>query len=236
MPPQWTKLSATPAVLWHDHRTQPSTPVGAVPAGSGPQRLLTWSVPLRDGVQQFDVTGTIDALPPPSTPTWWAGCLLLAAAVAAVGLAGLRLPSLAAILAGFAGIAYSVGAGLDSGYLGVAGFARVVLAQQTWPVVCGFAALAAGVYGLLRRPAADLALGLSGACLAIFGGIGNAAVFAHTVTPSVWPGTVSRLLILATISGGAGVTAAAVGGGPWRRRRRASRRPVPLTAGEPVTG
>jgi hypothetical protein len=46
---------------------------------------------------------------------------------------------------------------------------------------------------------------------------------------------VSRLLILATISGGAGVTAAAVGGDPWRRRRP-SRRPLPLTAAEPATG
>jgi hypothetical protein len=118
----------------------------------------------------------------------------------------------------------------------VAGFARVVLAQQTWPVVCGFAALAAGGYGLLRRPAADLALGLSGACLAIFAGIGNAAVFAHAVTPSVWPGTVSRLLILAIISGGAGVTAAAVTGGSWRRRRRPGRYPLLVAAGKPATG
>jgi hypothetical protein len=210
MPPLWTKLSAAPAVLWHDHRTQISVAAPPPVPGSGVRRLLNWSVPLRDGVREFAVTGTLDLVPPPAQPAWWAGCLLLAAGVAALGLRGLRAPAAVSAAAGLAGLLYALGAGLDSGALGPAGFVRVVLAQQTWPVVCGLAALAAGVYGWLRRPAADLALGLAGACLAIFAGLGNAAVFAHAVTPSAWPAATCRLLVLPTVAGGAGVAAAAV--------------------------
>jgi hypothetical protein len=210
MPPLWTKLSPTPAVLWHDHRTQVSVATPRLAPGSGVQRLLTWSVPLRDGVREFAVTGTLDLVPPPAQPAWWAGCLLLAAGVATLGLRSLRAPAAVSAAAGLAGLLYAVGAGLDSGALGPAGFVRVVLAQQTWPVVCGLAALAAGVYGWLRRPAADLALGLAGACLAIFAGLGNAAVFTHAVTPSAWPAATCRLLVLATVAGGAGVAVAAV--------------------------
>jgi hypothetical protein len=227
MPPQWTKLSATPAVLWHDHRTQLSVAAPPRPASSGGRRLLTWSVPLRDGVREFAVTGTLDLVPPPAQPAWWAGCLLLAAAVAALGLRGLRGPAAVSVAAGLAGLLYAAGAGLDSGALGPAGFVRVVLAQQTWPVVCGLAAVAAGGYAWLRRPAADLALGLAGACLAIFAGLGNAAVFAHAVTPSAWSGPVSRLLVLAAVAGGAGVA----GGAVLLARRRA--RPVRVTSPTP---
>jgi hypothetical protein len=209
MPPLWTKLSSTPAVLWHDHRTQVEVRP-TVPPGAGVQRLLTWSVPLRDGVRDFAVTGTLDLVPPPSAPTWWAGCLLLGAGLAVTGLRGLRLPSVVSLAAGLAALAYAVGAGLDAGSLGPAGFLRALLAQQTWPVVCGLAGLAAGGYGLAKRPAADLALGLAGVSVAVFGGLANGAVFAHAVTPAVWPETVSRSLVLATIAGGAAVTAAAV--------------------------
>ena len=225
MPPLWTKLSSTPAVLWHDHRTQ-SQVRPTVPPGVGQQRLLTWSVPLRDGVREFAVTGTLDLVPPPSAPTWWAGCLLLGAGVAALGLRGLRLPSAVSLATGLAAVTYAVGAGLDSGSLGPDGFVRVLLAQQTWPVVCGLAALAAGAYGLFDRPAADLGLGLAGVCAAVFAGIANGAVFAHAVTPAVWPDTVSRFLILATIAGGAGVATAAAlhARSALRRRRRPARR------------
>jgi hypothetical protein len=161
-------------------------------------------------VRDFAVTGTLDLVPRPSAPTWWAGCLLLGAGVAVLGLRGLRWPSVVSVVAGTAAMTYAVGAGLDEGSLGPGGFFRVLLAQQTWPVVCGLAGLAAGVYGLFGKPAADLGLGLAGVCVAVFAGVANGAVFAHGVTPASWPDTLSRLLVLATIAGGAGVAAAAV--------------------------
>jgi hypothetical protein len=223
MPPLWTKLSATPAVLWHDHRTQTTVPASA--SGPGVRRLLTWSVPLRDGIREFAVTGTLDAVPPPSAPTWWAACLLVAAGFAALGLRrDLRAVAVASVAAGLAGVLYALGAALDSGALEVAGVLRVMLAQQTWPLVCGLAAVAAGIYALPRRPAADLALGLGGACAAIFAGIGNAAVFAHPVTPLTWPGTVARLLVLVAAAAGAGTVAATV-------LHARHRRPAPTAAG-----
>jgi hypothetical protein len=209
MPPAWQRLSATPAVLWHDHRVHVlGAPPPSVLANPGvPQRIRTWSVPLRDGVRDFAVIGTLDWVPPPAPAVWWAGCLLLAACVAGLGLLrsprALSLAGAVAVLAGAAALAYALGAALDSGALGPLGTLRAVLAQQTWPLLCGVAAVAAGCYAVLRRSAADLALGLAGACLALFAGVTNAGVFAHAVAPL--PG--GPVLVLVPVAGGAGLAA-----------------------------
>lgn len=210
--PAWQRLSATPAVLWHDHRAHwmASTPPPEVAADPGaPHQIATWRIPLRDGVRTFAVTGTLDWVPPPAVAAWWAGCLLLAAAVAALGL--LRSPRAMAVAAGVAGgaglaaLGYAVGAAEDSGALGPLGGLRALVAVQTWPLLCGLTALLAAGYAALRRPAADLALGLAGACLTLFAGISNAAVFAHAIAPVPLPGTSARALILVCVAGGAGL-------------------------------
>jgi len=182
-PPAWQKLSATPAVLWHDHRahwmstTRP--PVAAADPGS-PHRISAWSIPLRDGIREFAVTGTLDWVPPPVPAVWWAGCLLLGAAVAALGLLrsarALTVAAGIAFVAGLAGLGYAIGAAADSGALGVSGALRALVGTEPWPLLCGVAALAAAAYAALRRPAADLALGITGACLALYAGAANAAV------------------------------------------------------------
>src|SRR5438045_7716315 len=51
-PPAWHKLSATPAVLWPDHRAHwmaTTRPPSVAADPSLPQRISSWSVPLRDG-------------------------------------------------------------------------------------------------------------------------------------------------------------------------------------------
>jgi hypothetical protein len=93
----------------------------------------------------------------------------------------------------------------DSGGLGALGAARALVAVQPWPLLCGLAALAAAGYAAARRPAADLALGLAGACLALFAGITNTAVFAHAVPPAPLSGGAARLLVLVCVAGGAGL-------------------------------
>jgi hypothetical protein len=209
MPPAWQRLSATPAVLWHDHRVHAlGAPPSSVLTNPGvPQRIRTWSVPLRDGVHDFAVTGTLDWVPPPTPAVWWAGCLLLGACVAGLGLLrspwALPLAGVVSVLAGAAALAYALGAALDSGALGPLGALRALLTQQTWPLLCGVAAAAAGCYAALRRSAADLALGLAGACLALFAGVTNAGVFAHAVAPL--PG--APMLVLVAVAGGAGLAA-----------------------------
>jgi hypothetical protein len=210
--PVWQKLSGTPAVLWHDHRAHWMSaglpPVVAADPGA-PHQISVWTVPLRDGVRPLTVTGTLDWQPRPVPGAWWAGGLLLAAGVAALGL--LRTPRALTIGAGIAAVAglcalgYAVGAARDSGALGALGVARAVVTVQPWPLLCGLAALAAAGYAAARRPAADLALGLAGACLALFAGISNAAVFAHAVPPAPLPGDMARALVLACIAGGAGL-------------------------------
>ena len=210
--PAWQKLSSTPAVLWHDHRAHwmsvtPPPDVATDPASV--RRVSNWSVPLRDGVRRFAVTGTLDWVPRPAPGTWWAGALLLGAAVAGLGLPAtaraLRLAGLVATGTGLAALAYAVGAAADSGPLGASGAVRTLVTTQPWTLLCGAAAVAAGAYALRRRPAADLALGLAGACLALFAGAANGGVFAHAIAPVPLSGGVARALVLVCIGGGAGL-------------------------------
>ena len=109
---------------------------------------------------------------------------------------------------------------VDSGPLTLSGALRVLVGTQPWPLLCGIAALAAGWYAARAKPAADLALGLTGACLALYAGAANAAVFVHAVPPVALPGTVARLLVLVSLSAGAGLAAVAV------LRMRAAARPA----------
>ncbi len=212
-PPVWQRLSRTPAVLWHDHRT-----------GAG----VAWSVPLRDGVRAFAVTGTSVWVPRPNPAVWWAGCLLLGAAIGALGLrrtGSVRPLAVVAVVAGGAALGYALGAAADLGALGVTGYLRGLLGQHTWALLCGAAALAGGGYALFARPAAELALALAGACVALFAGLPNAAVFGHAVAPVPYPGGAARTLVLLAIAGGAGVTAAAI-----LRLRAARTAPAPSLA------
>ncbi|OLB65828.1 MAG: hypothetical protein AUI10_05120 [Actinobacteria bacterium 13_2_20CM_2_72_6] len=240
-PPSWQKLSGTPAVLWHDHRAHwmATTRPPSVDADPGsPHRISSWSVPLRDGVREFAVTGTLDWVPPPAPAAWWAGGLLLAAAVAGLGL--LRSPRVLPIAAGVAAVAglaalgYAIAGAVDTGPLGARGALRALVATQPWPLLCGVATVAAAAYAARRRPAADLALGLTGACLALYAGAGNAAIFAHAVPPVWLAGGAARLLVLLCVGGGAGLAGLVA----LRMRRPAARPPVSQDLGRlhPVEG
>jgi hypothetical protein len=232
-PPAWQKLSGTPAVVWHDHRAHwmlPTKPPDVAADPTSPHRVSDWSIPLRDGVRQFAVTGTLDWVPPPSPAVWWAAVLLLAGAVAGLGLLGrvrgLRMAAGVSLAAGVAALSYAVAATADSGPLALSGALRVLVGTQPWPLLCGFAALAAGWYALRARPAADLALGLTGACLALYAGAANAAVFVHAVPPVAFAGVVARLLVLVSLSAGAGLAAVAA-----LRMRTAARPPASVPTG-----
>jgi len=216
-PPAWQKLSGTPAVVWHDHRAHwmlATKPPAVVADPGSPHRISEWSIPLRDGVRQFAVTGTLDWVPPPAPAVWWAGVLLLAGAVAGLGLLrsarALRGAAAVALAAGIAALGYAVAAVADAGPLAPSGALRVLVGTQPWPLLCGAAAVAAGWYAWRARPAADLALGLTGACLALYAGAANAAVFVHAVPPVSLPGGVARLLILLSLGAGVGLAGVAV--------------------------
>ncbi|WP_249715023.1 hypothetical protein [Rhizomonospora bruguierae] len=225
-PPQWRRTGDGPSVRWHDHRANwmnSADPPNVRAAPNRPHRVQEWSVPLRDGVTPMEIKGTLDWLPPPQASLWWAGVLLAAAALAGLGLAPLppaaraAIPAAMSALGGAAAITYAVGRSIDAGCTG-AGIAWGLFATQIWPVVTGLAALAAAGYVLARRPAADFALALAGACLAVFAGLTNAAVFGRSVAPAPWDASLARALVLVVIAAGAGI---AVGGALRLRRDRA---------------
>jgi hypothetical protein len=159
---------------------------------------------------------------PPSPGLWWAFVIIVGIGVAALGLWSRAVPVLAGLVAalGPLAIAYAVARELDAGTTGAGRVIVGLLIGQVWPVVTALAAIAAGVYALARRPAADFALAMAGTCVAVFAGGANAAVFARGVVPVSWSPVIARLLILTVIAVGGG---GAVGGG---RRARGAGYPV----------
>jgi hypothetical protein len=218
--PVWRKVSADRSARWHDQRTRwlesdPPAQVTADPARE--QRIRDWVVPLRDGDRTIEVRGTLDWVPPPDAYPWWAagtlGFLLIGAAglVPAGTAAGARaLRGVGALLAlgGLAAILSTVGRALDAGAEGVGGTLLGALTGQTWALLTGLGALAAGGYALARRPAADFALALAGACLALFAGAANLTVLSRSIAPAPWSADLARLLVTLALATGAGALAA----------------------------
>jgi hypothetical protein len=209
---------------------EPPPPVRADPGRE--QRVRDWVVPLRDGVSTMEVRGTLDWVPPPSPGVWWAIVIVAGVGVAALGLWSRALPVLAVLVTavGPLAIAYAVARELDAGTTGVGPVLVGLLVGQVWPVVTALTAIAAGVYALARRPAADFALAMAGTCVAVFAGAANAAVFSRGVVPVPWSPAFARVVILAVIAVGGGVAVAAA-----LRMREAAREAAAAAPEEPAT-
>jgi hypothetical protein len=210
-PPVWRKVSAATTARWHDQRTHwlsPGVPPAAAADPSRVHRLRDWTVPLREQARVFEISGTLDWMPPPRAGLWWLGAGLLG--LAAIGLAqrwsGTIRPL--ALLAGLAPLAYAVTRAADGGSL------PLVL------IPAGLLALAAA----WRHP--PFLLTLSGAVVAIFGGFNYASAFRAGVLPAAGPGWITRSLVL--ISAGLGVGLAVAGLVHLRR--------VPASQPAPVGG
>jgi hypothetical protein len=238
--PEWRRTGADPVARWHDHRSH-WTSAGLPPAAAAdPQaqhRIRDWTVPLLTGTDPVRVAGTLDYAPPPATAVWWAGILVGIGAVLLLGrlagpapdaLAGpahapLAGPALGALLgtAALAELADSVGRALDSGRTGF-GIVAALLTTETYGTAAALGAVAAAVVAVQRKPVAPLALALAGACLAVLGGVTDAAVFNQAFAPVPWSADLARACTAVTIAVGMGVTAAA-----WLRIR--TDRPAPAT-------
>ena len=209
LPPAWNRTSTAPVTRWHDHRTwwmSPTPPPGVQRDPTRPQLVSAWKVPLRDGVRIFELHGTLSWAPKPQAPVWLAGCLVLAAALATLALT--RLPTAAfaplLVVGGLAALTGAVGRAIDYGDA----VATSLFLLDTWATITALGALAAAAYILARRPSAEFALALSGACLALFSGIPHLTTFAHGVAPAPWDGQWSRLLLATVVSFGAGTALA----------------------------
>lgn len=238
--PQWRRVDDSSTARWHDQRalwreSGPPPQVRAAPDRE--HRVRDWVVPLRAGTEPMEIRGTLDWVPPPDAYTWWVVATLGLLAVGALGLlpagsvpGGRALAGLGGllVLGGLAAVAFTVGRELDAGARGPGGLLTGLLGGQVWALLTGLGAIAAGVFALARRPAADFALALAGACLALFAGVANAAVFARGVAPVPWPGTAARILIAAVLVAGAGATAAGA-----LRLHATSRHPTPTPVPTP---
>jgi hypothetical protein len=228
-PPTWRRVSQDPAARWHDRRTHWLTgglPPSAAADPSHTHRLRDWVVPLRDGVTPLEIRGTLDWVPPPEPAVWWALTLLVAAGTAALTLLRRRLPRLlagAAAVAGTTTIGYAVARELDAGATVPGSLLAGLITGHQVPVLVGLGALGAAGLAAARRPAADFALALTGAAVAIFAGLAQAGVFAQAIAPVPGPGWCARLAVLTTTGLGTGLTAAGV------IRLRATHRPGPAS-------
>ncbi|MEU7839550.1 hypothetical protein AB0B39_01135 [Micromonospora sp. NPDC049114] len=221
-PPSWRRVDDGVSVRWHDQRAlwqESAPPDVARAAPEREHRVRDWTIPLRDGAEPAQIAGTLDWVPPPDAYTWWAVTIVGLLAVGALGLlaaastAGARaLSAVGALLVvgGAVAVLYPVGRELDAGAQGVGGVLAGLLGGQVWALLTGLGALAAGAYALARRPAADFVVALAGACLALFAGVANAAVFARSVAPVPWSPEVARAMVAAVLITGVGATAAGV--------------------------
>jgi hypothetical protein len=217
--PQWQRISNRPLARWQDHRAlwhgSPPPPVRADPTRA--HRVSNWRVPLHDGAATLEITGTLDWVPPPEPGQWWAAVLLVAAAIAALGLVASTTDSRARVVrAGLAGSAVVVGL-VVAGYplLVVAdnaepeaGSIALALLSQAVPVLLGLALMAAGVLVLARRDVGDFGLAFSGICAVLFVGAPDAALFSHAVAPIQADGQWARLAIATVLGGGTGLVVA----------------------------
>ncbi|MFG1953001.1 hypothetical protein [Micromonospora sp. NPDC048830] len=244
--PDWRRIDDGPAARWHDRRSlwrEANPPLSVRADPTREQRVRDWVVPLRDGAEPVEIRGTLDWVPPPDAYPWSVAATLGFLAVAAAGLlaagttAGARaLAAVGGLLAagGVAALALTVGRELDAGAAGPGGVLAGLLTGGVWALLTGLGAVAAGAYALARRPAADFALALAGACLALVVGVTNAAALARSVPPAPWPGEVARLLVTLVLATGAGATAAGLL--RLRSTARAARPAAPVPAPPAAVG
>ncbi|HEX5740460.1 MAG TPA: hypothetical protein VFY17_02770 [Pilimelia sp.] len=216
-PPRWRRVADGRTARWHDSRAR--WPEG-VPAG-GPAR--PWSLPLTVDGAPVALTGTVQALTPPAGPAWWLAALVGTGLVALLGLVGApgttgaphwygraaaTALGLLAVAGGLTALWYAVARERDAGAAGPGGLLAALATAQVWPVLTAAGAVGAGVYALRRPAAADFALALSGACLGLFPGVANAAVFGRAVPPAACSGTVARVAVAVVVAVGLGLAAA----------------------------
>jgi hypothetical protein len=219
-PPSWRRVSEDTTVRWHDQRTHwlsPGLPPAAAADPSRSHRLRDWVVPLRDEVRTLEVRGTLAWLPPPTGWLWWAGAALLALAITALAGRWSRAIAPAALLAGCALIGYGVAKALDG--------------TQISPVlaISAVAALVTGIVAFRRR--AGFPIALSGALVAVFGGLTEIPVFRAAVLPAAGPAWLARTEVMLglgigaamLVTGIARIRAASATGSPVYQARAAER-------------
>lgn len=232
--PQWQQISTHPLARWQDHRAwwhgSPPPQVQADPHRV--QRVLNWQVPVRASGTTAQISGTLDWVPRPRPGQWWTAVLVLAVAVAALGLVAPLSGRAVLVRAGLGGVAVAVGAATAAYPLLViaanveprAASVAGGIASQLLPLLAGLALV--GCAGLVwaDRQISDFAVATLGGCAALVTAR-TAAVFSHPVAPIAVDGWWARLIHVVVFGGGIGLIAAGI-----LRIRRSSARPANLAA------
>jgi hypothetical protein len=194
-PPSWQRISTSTTARWHDQRTHwlgAGPPPQAAADPSRPHRLREWTVPLRVQVRTFEIRGTLDWIPPPRAWLWWLTAAL--AGLLATALA-YRWPSSIAPLALIGGLSPIL-------------YATTRLADGGAPPIVLILAAVLALSAAYRHPPFWLAL--SGAALALFGGLTETAAFTAAVLPAAGPAWLSRAAVALAVGLGAALTATGI--------------------------
>ncbi|MDG4829245.1 hypothetical protein O7627_07985 [Solwaraspora sp. WMMD1047] len=188
VPPSWRQVAAEPVARWHDQRTywlgtDPPAEVRADP--DRPYRVRDWVVPLRDQLDPIEIRGTLEWLPPPDPLLWWAGIVLAALALAALGLIPPRPPTRSATTSGPAATTPGSAAASEPAGTGRAGPAvAATVGLAAFAVLAGVAAI---TFALLREvDAGATGLGVvrglfSGQLLPVLAGAGSLVTGAYVL-------------------------------------------------------
>jgi hypothetical protein len=211
--PEWRKLSDTPQVRWHDHRTDWGSPRNPPEVEREPGRrhvvLPRWEIPLERGAERSVAFGTLTWIPGPSPAPWFA---LMGVAFAGVALLGL-LRRWAAPLAVATGVVLTADVvhamSVAFAFAGGLGTSLAKLVTGSFFAFAGWA-LAVVAIRLLRRGRVDglYAAVFAGLSMAVFGGLLDLAKLSRSVSLSALPPDLARLCVALSAGGGLGVAAA----------------------------
>lgn len=212
-PPEWRKLSDAPVARWHDHGTHWMAPRDPPEVESRPGErhvvIPRWEVQLQRGSERAVVFGKLTWVPGPSPAPWFALMAALFVGVAALGLLRSWGPALAAATALVLAADLLHAASVAFAFAGGLGSHLAKLVTGSFYAIVGWA-LAVLAVRLLRRAKVDgLYAGVfAGLSMAVFGGLLDLGKLSRSVSLSVLPIDVARLLVAVSAGGGIGLAAA----------------------------
>ena len=211
--PEWRKLSGSPVVRWHDHGTHWMAPRNPPQVENRPGErhvvLPRWEVQLQRGAERAVVFGKLTWVPGPSPAPWFAVMAAVFVGVAALGLLRSWGPALAAATAVVLAADVLHAASVAFAFAGGLGTHLAKLLTGSFYAIVGWG-LAILAVRLLRRGKVDgLYAGVfAGLSMAVFGGLLDLAKLSRSVSLSVLPTDLARLLVALSAGGGIGLAAA----------------------------
>jgi hypothetical protein len=210
-PPEWEQVSSASSYAWHDHRIHwmAAADPPAVQTDPGREHLVTtWTVPFTLGDDEFELAGELAWIPGGSALTWLLPALLIVSLPTAYGLLRTTPDRDAGRWDGL-----SRPAGLTLLALGILNLFHLVddlfgtpvpLAETAVYAIQTAVFIAIALFGAIRtlqgREGAFTALGVGAGAVFIGQGLLYASVLSASQTASLFPGSLTRSIIAASIA------------------------------------